>query len=169
MIVVTVFLSILNQMEIQLVQNRKENCHHDHIPFNLKGKEMLVSSVQLSTLTHLVRWQRGGSEIQWYPGYQLFNFEISKSKTNNILAIQNSFAKHSSTNIYFKNFTTLKVRHIPTYEHADPPLKSVPYQKVIVNGAQCYESNRKNNKKILRVFFFELSSKIGVIFSEKLH
>ena len=29
MIVVTVFLSILNQMEIRLVQNRKEICLHD--------------------------------------------------------------------------------------------------------------------------------------------
>ena len=37
MIVVTVFHSILNQMEFHSVQNRKENCHHGHIPFNLKG------------------------------------------------------------------------------------------------------------------------------------
>ena len=36
MIVVTVFLWILNQMEIHLVQNRRENCDHDHIPFNVK-------------------------------------------------------------------------------------------------------------------------------------
>ena len=28
-----------------LIQNRKENCHHDHIPFNLKGNEILVFSV----------------------------------------------------------------------------------------------------------------------------
>ena len=35
MIVVTVFLSILNQMEFHLVQNRKDNCQHDHIPFNV--------------------------------------------------------------------------------------------------------------------------------------
>ena len=45
MIVVTVFLSNLNQMEIHLVQNRKENCHHDHIPFNLKRNGILVFSV----------------------------------------------------------------------------------------------------------------------------
>ena len=44
MIVVTVFLSILNQMEIHLVQNRKENCHHDHIPFNVKGNGNIVFS-----------------------------------------------------------------------------------------------------------------------------
>ena len=49
-----------------------------------------------------------------------------------------------------------------------PPQKC-PHQKVIVNGAQCSESNGKNNKKILRFLFFELSSKIGVIFSEKWH
>ena len=38
MIVERVFLSILNQMETHLVQNRKVNCHHDHIPFNVKEK-----------------------------------------------------------------------------------------------------------------------------------
>ena len=45
MIVVTVFLSIWNQMDFHLVQNVKENRHHDHIPFNLKGNENLVFSV----------------------------------------------------------------------------------------------------------------------------
>ena len=38
----TVFFSILNQMEINLVQNWNENCHHDHIPFNFKVKGNLV-------------------------------------------------------------------------------------------------------------------------------
>ena len=42
---VTVFLSILNQMEFQLVQNRTEKCHHDHIPFNMKGNGNIVFSV----------------------------------------------------------------------------------------------------------------------------
>ena len=46
MIVMPVFLSILNQMEIHLVQNRKENCHHDHIPFNVKGNGNIFFSVQ---------------------------------------------------------------------------------------------------------------------------
>ena len=41
----TVFLSILNQMEIYLVQNWKENCPHDHIPCNLKGNKITVFSV----------------------------------------------------------------------------------------------------------------------------
>ena len=45
MIMVTVFLSILNQMNFHLVQNRKENCHHDHISFNLKGNGNIVFSV----------------------------------------------------------------------------------------------------------------------------
>ena len=32
-------------MEFHLVQNRQENCHHDHIPFNLKGNGKLDFSV----------------------------------------------------------------------------------------------------------------------------
>ena len=46
MIVGTVFLSILNQMHFHLVQNRKENCHYDHILFNMKGIGNIVFSVQ---------------------------------------------------------------------------------------------------------------------------
>ena len=45
----TVFLSILNQMEFHLVQNRKENRHHDHIPFTLN--ENIVFSVQVLAVT----------------------------------------------------------------------------------------------------------------------
>ena len=45
MFMMTVFLSIWNQMEFHLVQNRKENCHHDHIPFNVKGNGNIVFSV----------------------------------------------------------------------------------------------------------------------------
>ena len=37
------FLSILNQMKFHLVQNRKENCHHDYIPFNVKVKYIFFS------------------------------------------------------------------------------------------------------------------------------
>ena len=36
----------LNQMEFHLVQNRKKICHHDHIPFNVKGNMNLLFSVQ---------------------------------------------------------------------------------------------------------------------------
>ena len=42
----TAFFSILNQMKFHLGQNRKDNCHHDHIPFNVKGNENIVFSVQ---------------------------------------------------------------------------------------------------------------------------
>ena len=45
MIVVTVFYSILNQMEFYLVQNGMETCHHDHILFNVKGNGNIVFSV----------------------------------------------------------------------------------------------------------------------------
>ena len=46
MIVATVFLSILNEMEIHSIQNRKENFPHDHIPFNVKGIGNIVFSVK---------------------------------------------------------------------------------------------------------------------------
>ena len=36
---------ILNQMEFHLVHNRKENCRHDHISFNVKGNGNIVFSV----------------------------------------------------------------------------------------------------------------------------
>ena len=45
MIVVTDFLSILNQMEFHLVENQNENCYHDYIPFNVRGDENKVFSV----------------------------------------------------------------------------------------------------------------------------
>ena len=43
MITVAVILSILNQLEFHLIQNRNENSHQDHIPFNLKGNGNLFS------------------------------------------------------------------------------------------------------------------------------
>ena len=58
MIVVTVFLSILNHMEFHLVKYRKENRHHDHIPFNVKGKENIVFSMQTSFLIGRGRGKR---------------------------------------------------------------------------------------------------------------
>ena len=53
MIVVRVFLSILDQMGFHLVKNRKENRHHDHIPFNVKENGNIVFSVHAG-------WRRGG-------------------------------------------------------------------------------------------------------------
>ena len=51
MIVLTVFLSILNQMYFHLVENQKENCHRGHIPFNVKINGNIVLSVyQISHL-----------------------------------------------------------------------------------------------------------------------
>ena len=51
-IVVTVFLSILNQMGFHLVKNQKENCHHDHIPFSVKGNGNIVFSVHVTKRDH---------------------------------------------------------------------------------------------------------------------
>ena len=56
MIVETVFLSIWNQIMFYLAQNRKVNCHHDHIPFNLKGNIILVFSV----CVHCANMAEGG-------------------------------------------------------------------------------------------------------------
>ena len=42
MIVVADFLWILNQIEFQLVQDRKTNCHYYNILFNLKGNGNFV-------------------------------------------------------------------------------------------------------------------------------
>ena len=35
----------LNQIELNLVQNQKENCHHDHIPFSVKANGNIVFPV----------------------------------------------------------------------------------------------------------------------------
>ena len=35
-------IKFLNQMEYNLFQNRKVNCHLNHIPFNLKENEFTV-------------------------------------------------------------------------------------------------------------------------------
>ena len=40
----------MNRMEFHLIQNQKQNCHHDHIPFNLKGNGNIVFSVKGTTL-----------------------------------------------------------------------------------------------------------------------
>ena len=44
-------------MEFHLVQNRKENCHHDHIPFNVKGNGKTVFSVQ-KFQCDVIAWKR---------------------------------------------------------------------------------------------------------------
>ena len=47
---VTACLSILNQMEFHFVQNRKENGHHDQIPFNVKGNGNIVFSLHVEII-----------------------------------------------------------------------------------------------------------------------
>ena len=46
MIIVTVFLLIMNQMDFCLGYNQKENCHYDHFPYNIKVIRILVIRVQ---------------------------------------------------------------------------------------------------------------------------
>ena len=40
----------LNQIEIHLVQIQKENGHHDHIPFNVKGNGIRVFQCGIFTI-----------------------------------------------------------------------------------------------------------------------
>ena len=63
MIVVTVFLSILNQMKFRSVWNQKENHPHDHIPFNVKGIGILVFSV--SGARHKVEFRLARIIVAW--------------------------------------------------------------------------------------------------------
>ena len=56
----TVFLSILNQKEFHLAQNRKENCDHDHITFSLNGNGNLFFRMQpLFPLMYLAQCTHG--------------------------------------------------------------------------------------------------------------
>ena len=50
------FPFVLNEMEFQLVRNRKENCHHDQIPFKLKGNVNIVLSVEPRPNFAAVEW-----------------------------------------------------------------------------------------------------------------
>ena len=43
--------------EIHLVQNRKENCHHDHIPFNMKENGNIVFSVYTDYMQFERKWK----------------------------------------------------------------------------------------------------------------
>ena len=70
MIVGTVFLSILNHMEFHLVQIRKENCRHDHIPFYLKGNGNIVFSV---------------SDVGLHLIYLKFTYKMTKSYLFSVL------------------------------------------------------------------------------------
>ena len=50
--VVAIFLSILNPMEFHLVKSRRENFHHDHIPFNLERNKNSFSCVCAQKILH---------------------------------------------------------------------------------------------------------------------
>ena len=47
------FLLILNQIKFHLVQNEKENCHNDHIQFNIKEKKSVILSVRKTNICEL--------------------------------------------------------------------------------------------------------------------
>ena len=46
-------------MEFQLEQNKKENSHHDHIPFNVKGNGNIVCTVKRIRPLRL--------SLEWFP------------------------------------------------------------------------------------------------------
>ena len=88
MIVMTTFFSVLNQMEIHLVQNLKENCHHDHIPFNVKG-EGKYSFLSESPQTANVIFLAGASHM---PQKLLYNSSSEiKAVEKKIRAYNNKF------------------------------------------------------------------------------
>ena len=49
-------------MDFNLDQNRKENCHYDHIPFNFKGNGILVFSVHLQKLQVYIKHMLSGKK-----------------------------------------------------------------------------------------------------------
>ena len=73
----------MNQIEFHLVQNRNEDCHYDHIPFNSKGNGNLFSwaadeweqLVQISTLR--------SNLVQNYCSRK-FEFEFSWRKSDTV-------------------------------------------------------------------------------------
>ena len=58
-------------MEFHLVQNRKENCHHDHIPFDLKENGNIVFSVigKLQALSESCNHRK--PRVKYYSDYLL--------------------------------------------------------------------------------------------------
>ena len=93
-IMMTVFLSILNQMEFYLVQNRKENCHYDHIPFHEKGNENIVFSVYMPRyFSHVATLY---SEVSFQIPLAEGAYPSSKFKNtwNSEFCVQNYFQYH---------------------------------------------------------------------------
>ena len=95
MIVVTVFLSILNQMEFYLAKNRKENCHYDHIPFNVKGNGNIILSayvygIYVASFETMLCIKESSLLTQEYDKYTLyFNFYLTSWTYNS--EIKNCF------------------------------------------------------------------------------
>ena len=44
----TVFILIFNQMKFHLLQNQKENSHHDHIPFSVYMSSLMGSYMNIN-------------------------------------------------------------------------------------------------------------------------
>ena len=104
MIVVTVFLTISNQMDFHLVQNRKENCHHDHIPFNVKGIWSIVFSVywngrriytpSWSLFKHLLRDMLPPINLLFHSNSRVFIVFILKHSAHLFLISEQSLSKY---------------------------------------------------------------------------
>ena len=56
--------SNLNQMEFHLVQNRKENCHDNHIPFNVKRNGNIVHLFSVCTPGRYGNGRRARSQFE---------------------------------------------------------------------------------------------------------
>ena len=99
MIVATVILSILNQMELNSVQNRKENCTHDHIPFNVKGSGILVFSVCLSSCVII-------TDLFWQPNRISLRFK-NRSPILNVLNIRKYTSIYLLSNCIVHEYNTI--------------------------------------------------------------
>ena len=79
--VLTVFLLIFwTKWNSILVQNQKENCHHDHIPFNVKGNGNIVFSVWGS----IINYAKPSFVVYWTQCDAVFNPIITWGKLRSL-------------------------------------------------------------------------------------
>ena len=135
MIVRKVFLSILNQMEFHWIQNRMENCHHDHIPLNLKGNGNIVFSVYAPQ--PVFTWIRATTQ-------ETMLLHVKFSLKEHLIVNDNYFHHKSSIHNFEKCNLILDVPKEP------PPPAAFPSLQMVLKLLLCHEGTE-----------YELSFEIG--------